>query len=361
MKKVILAGFGVLLHSSSAFAQNSEQAASAWSLQFNGSPQVSRLIGIDDDPSVSRNENVDYAFGLTGQTALSAGFGVRSGFAIRRTRFRYGYEMPTDGNLPVVGHYEVRRTTFGIDVPLIFDVSLFGSEGPELRWLFGAGIHFDLQKNDDYLNLLPELWPTASHQPMYMSLMTGLELAVPVASDWRLLIAPQVGFTLPDRSAFAFNDYTPSASLMTASLRATVELPPMVRKPREEPAVQRKNVVMIGYGGRSYLRSGNITYERLLGHSGGLRTYASASGGTGPYGFFSSAGIIAAVGGPVNALDLGLSIGYVGSLGTVAPVPELGYRFSARSGLAGRLYMSYWEPLRYISPMSMGVSFGKAF
>lgn len=357
--------FGLLLAAYAADGQTN-QTNSNWSLQLNATGQRSMLLGVSEPLEMSQMQGVDFAFGLTGRMNLSEKVGFRSGAYFRQTKLRYGYQLESQGDLGPAPGLEVVRATVGIDIPLMFDFQLYERGSSSFRWLLGTALHVDIEKRDEYYQYPIGAGPgQASHQPVSLSLTTGFEYALKLGDSHRLLFAPQIGFTIPDRSAYAFSDFTPNVSLMTTGFRTTLEFDGVTRKaiPREgaDAAKDRKNVVLIGYGGRSYNQSLNLSYERRLLHLNFARLYSSTSVGAGFYGVFGATGLVASVGGERNALDFGLMAGYIGELNSIDLVPELGYRFTADNGITARLYMSYWSELSEITPAALGLSFGKAF
>lgn len=363
MKNLAIAGIVALALCLPVNALRAQENPSNWNLQVNAAGQVSRLIGVDEPLPVSEFQTVDYAFGLTGRMQASPNFGVRSGVAVRRTTFLYGGDVTLTNVLdqPVSGRFEAQRRTVGLDVPLVFDVRLLGDEGMQLRWLIGAALHADFEFKNDYKQLPVESTPKPiTHQPVSISFMSGFELAVPLADRYRLLVAPQLAMGVPNNSAFAFADFSPSVSLMTAGLRVSVEFESLEPRTYEDER-QRKNNVMVSYGGRAYQQGGALIYERRLIDLDVLRLYSSTSIGAGPYGLFAATGAVASVGRLRHAADFGLLAGYIQDIDRGQILPEVGYRYTTASGLVGRFYMTYWPDMKEVNPASFGVSFGKAF
>lgn len=363
MKNLAIAGFAALMLCVPVRALKAQENPSNWNLQLNAAPQYSRLLGVNEPLPVSEFQSVDYAIGLTGRMQATPNLGVRSGVAIRRTTFLYGGEVTLNNVLgqPVSGRFETRRRMVGLDVPLLFDVRIAGGESAQLRWLIGAALHIDFEFRNDYVLLPVERSPKPiTHQPVSLSLMTGFEVSVPIADRYRLLFAPQLGVGMPNNSAYAFADFSPSVSLMTAGLRVSFEFEALEPRAYDDER-QRKNNVMVGYGGRAYQQGGALIYERRLVDLDVLRLYSSTSIGAGPYGLFGATGAVASVGRLRHAADFGLLAGYIEDVDRGQLLPEVGYRYTTASGLVGRFYMTYWPAMKEVNPAAFGVSFGKAF
>ncbi len=357
--------FGLLLAAYAADGQTNP-TNSNWSLQLNATGQSSRLLGVAEPIGMSQMQGLDFAFGLTGRMALSENVGFRSGAYFRQTKLHYSYDAEGLADIVPNTGLEVVRATVGIDVPIMFDFKLYERGTSSFSYLLGSALHVDIEKRDEYYQYPIGTGPgEMNHQPITLSLITGFEYALRLGDSHRLLFAPQIGFTIPDRSSYAFSDFTPNVSLMTTGFRTTLEFDGVARKtlPKKgaDGAKDRKNVVLIGYGGRSYNQSLNLTYERRLFHLNFARMYSSTSFGAGLFGLYGTSGLVASVGGERNALDFGLMAGYIGELNSIDLVPEVGYRFTANNGITGRLYMSYWSELSAITPAALGFSFGKAF
>ncbi len=363
MKNLAIAGLAALMLCMSANAVKAQDNKSNWNLQLNAAPQASRLIGVNEPLPVSEFQSIDYSFGLTGRMQATPNLGIRSGVSIRRTSFRYGGDISFSDltGQPQIDRFEAKRRMLGLDVPLMFDVRLAGGEGAQLRWLIGAALHIDFEFRNDYTQLPVEITPKPiTPEPVSLSLITGFEVAVPVADRYRLLFAPQIGLGMPNNSAYAFADFSPSVSLMTASMRVSFEFESLERRTYEGER-QRKNNVMVSYGGRGYQQGGALIYERRLLDLDVLRLYSSSSIGMGPYGVFAATGAVATVGRLRHAADFGLLAGYIEDVDRGQVLPEVGYRYTTASGLVGRFYMTYWPAMKEVNPASFGVSFGKAF
>lgn len=363
MKNLAIAGYAAILLCAPASALKAQENQTNWNLQLNTALTTSRLIGVNEPIPVSEFQSIDYAFGLTGRIQATSNLGIRSGVSIRRTTLRYGGDIsiPNSVGQPVIGRFEAQRRRLGLDVPLMFDVRLAGQNRAQLRWLIGAALHLDFDFRNDYTLLPVESTPTPiTPEPVSLSLLTGFEIAVPLAERYRMLIAPQVGVGMPSNSSYAFADFTPSVSLMTAALRVSLEFESLEPRVTEGEA-PGKNTVMIGYGGRGYRQGGALTYERLLLDLDLMRLYSSTSIGGGTYGLFGATGAVASVGRSHHAADFGLLAGYIQDIDRGQVLPELGYRYSASSGWVGRFYMTYWPVLKEVNPAAFGVSVGKSF
>ncbi len=361
MKKAVLNGLAFLVMAGLC-ATGVAQTQTSSSIQFNVEPRFSRLLGVEHPVNVNHLNALDLGFGLTGRIALNERLGFRAGASLRTTRFRYAAALPPSFDLPDDAVYVVDRKTYGIDLPLVFDTRLAAGKAGELRWLFGAGIHIDFEKYDDYFMLPEGFHPqAATTNAVSLSLISGFEWWLPITDSHRIAVAPQVGLGMPDRSTYAFNDQSPAVSLMTGSVRFTFEMAQR-ETPRGSGEENRdRNGWFIGYGGKSYVQSLHLGYERLLLNHKPFRVFANASGGYGLLGSFATLGATAAIGGEVNAVDVGLSAGYSGALNALMPVPEVGYRYTPKSGFTARIYSAYWPEMQFLTPATIGVSLGKRF
>lgn len=350
-----------LLVSQLTLAQDSPKA----SIQLNMSASTSQVVGVDESDIVSPIFKVDPAFGLTGRMVLAHPFGIRFGAYFAQTSARYSMDVPAGPMLPAFQQVTITRTRLGLRVPLTLDVAIASTEKMRFAWLVGALMYIDFEERNTYrFANLPEIPETSagSQLPVSMALETGFEFVFPLKGGQALGIATEVSASVPNNSSYAYSDFSPSASLLSAGLRVTYELAAERAKPSESGNEQnRKNTVLMGYGGRTYNRSGNIGYERQILELRYLSASLQATVGYGSYGAFGSTGGVVSVGSSKHALDLGLAWGYIEDLNRSAGVFEYGYRFTSLNGIVGRAYFTYWGNLAFLGASAVGVSIGKAF
>jgi hypothetical protein len=335
------------------------------SLQFNLSGSTSWVLGTNESEIISTVFRLDPAFGLTGRTAAKPKLGIRYGAYFARTSARYTINVPLGSNLPEMQAVEITRTRLGLRIPLTFDIALANSERMRFAWLIGALMHVDFEDRNIY-NFVNVENPPALTQgqqlPLGLAFQTGFEWVFHLKNGRAMALATELTATAPNNTSYAYSDFSPSASLLSAGLRVTYELAAEPPKTRDKsPEKSRKNVVSLGYGGRTYNQSANIGYERQMIELNWLRASLQATGGYGTYGLFGTVGPVASMGSSKHAFDLGFGLGYIGELEQADGVFEYGYRYTSAKGFVGRAYFNYWGDMSFLGATAVGVSFGKAF
>jgi len=334
-------------------------------LQFNFTGSSSWVTGINESEIISSVFRLDPAFGLTGRTAARPKLGIRYGAYFARTSARYTINVPLSSNWPEMQYVEITRTRLGLRLPLTFDVALANTEKMRFAWLIGALMYADFEDRNIY-NLVnvetpPELTRGQQHQ-VGLAFQTGFEWGFHLKNGRAMALATELSATMPNNTSYAYSDFSPSASLLSAGLRVTYELAAEPHKTRDVSSEKsRKNLVSLGYGGRSYNQSVNIGYERRVLELNWLRASIQATGGYGTYGLFGTVGPVASMGSSKHAFDLGFGLGYIGELEQADGVFEYGYRYTSAKGFVGRAYFNYWGDMAFLGATAVGVSFGKAF
>ena len=341
------------------------QEQSRTSLQFNLSGSTSWVLGTNESEIISTVFRLDPAFGLTGRTAAKPNLGIRYGAYFARTSARYTINVPLSSNLPDIQEVEITRTRLGLRIPVTFDIALASSERMRFAWLVGALLYVDFEDRNTYNFVSVENPPaltSGDQHPVGLAFQTGFEWVFHLENGRAMGLAAELSATMPNNTSYAYSDFSPSASLLSAGLRVTYELAAEPLKMRDTSSEkQRKNVVSLGYGGRSFNQSANLGYERRVLELNWLRASIQATGGYGLYGLFGTVGPVASMGSSKHAFDLGYALGYIGELEQATGVFEYGYRYTSAKGFVGRAYFNYWGDMSFLGATAVGVSFGKAF